>query len=84
MHSAVDLTTLRRPRETPIWQLERRRRAANVRKYAVTHTSAATWSGFAGGTSPPGKLKPGIPPMSETDIELASKRNCDDAIDQLS
>jgi hypothetical protein len=25
-HSAVDLTTLRRPRETPIWQLEQRMR----------------------------------------------------------
>jgi hypothetical protein len=26
MHSTVDLTTLRRPQETPIWQLERRMR----------------------------------------------------------
>jgi hypothetical protein len=41
-HSAVDLTTLRRPRETPIWQLEQRILPALFRDPRLSFTSVAT------------------------------------------
>ena len=41
-HSTVDLTTLRRPRGTPIWQIEQRMRCRPC-SGARVRSSAATW-----------------------------------------
>ena len=49
-HSTVDLTTLRRPRETPIWQLEQRMRCRPCSETRL-RTSAVTWSGSGARTS---------------------------------
>jgi hypothetical protein len=40
-HSTVDLTTLRRPRETPIWQLEQRMRCPLCSENLTLENAAA-------------------------------------------
>jgi hypothetical protein len=47
MHSTVDLTTLRRPRETPIWQIERRMRSRKCSEFTSAFGAITDMAGLA-------------------------------------